>query len=116
MTLGRIKPKGFGETSGLLFPSVETLEKLNTQTLGAGPELGLLCLGSEAVVSLGAQTADTFKAFPLSVLGTESVQNKQIVKTKQNKQNLTLYGFFRAAPALRRRPKHSLPGFFPLFQ
>lgn len=36
MTLGRIKPKGFRETSGLLFPSVETLEKLNTQTLGAG--------------------------------------------------------------------------------
>lgn len=106
MTLGRIKPKDFGETSGLLFPSVETLEKLNTQTLGAGPELGLICLGSEAVVSLRAQIANMFKAFPLSVLGTESVQNKQ---------NLTLCGFFRAAPALRRRPKRSLPGFFPPF-
>lgn len=77
MTLGRIKPKDFGETSGLLFPSVETLEKLNTQTLGAGPELGLICLGSEAVVSLRAQIANTFKAFPLSVLGQHRKCSKQ---------------------------------------
>lgn len=58
MTLERIKSKGFRETSGLLFPSVETLEKLNTQTLGGGAR-AVICLGSEAEV-FRAQIAKYF--------------------------------------------------------
>lgn len=74
MTLGRIKPKGSRETSGLLSPSVETLEKLNTQTLGVGPELRFVLVQRQW--SSEHRLPNTFKAFPLIVLSTESVQNK----------------------------------------